>query len=342
VTGPNAAEVENSVSRYGPSSLEVVSVVEGIRRKLGPGVTVHYTKGAEFVDAAFPESEIMPVPPNAGEQAEIDKARDLAKQVDAAVVVLGENEALVGESRSRTSLDLTGFQLKLVQAVQEAGKPTVVVLLNGRPLSINWIDKYVPAVVEAWFQGEFCGTAIADVLFGDYNPAGKLPVTFPKSVGQIPFNFPYKKGSQVPTDKLVASERKAMVNGALYPFGHGLSYTTFAYSNLEVTPSTQIATGTIQVALDVENTGSRAGDDIVQLYLNDEVASIVYYERVLRGFERVSLKPGEKARVRFTLTPDDLKLLDRDMTWTVEPGTFQVLIGASSEDIRLRGAFEIK
>jgi len=342
VTGPNAAEVENSVSRYGPSSLEVVSVVEGIRRKLGPGVTVHYTKGAEFVDAAFPESEIMPVPPNAGEQAEIDKARDLAKQVDAAVVVLGENEALVGESRSRTSLDLTGFQLKLVQAVQEAGKPTVVVLLNGRPLSINWIDKYVPAVVEAWFQGEFCGTAIADVLFGDYNPAGKLPVTFPKSVGQIPFNFPYKKGSQVPTDKLVASERKAMVNGALYPFGHGLSYTTFAYSNLEVTPSTQIATGTIQVALDVTNTGSRAGDEIVQLYLNDEVASIVYYERVLRGFERVSLKPGEKARVRFTLTPDDLKLLDRDMTWTVEPGTFQVLIGASSEDIRLRGAFEIK
>ena len=342
VTGPNAAEVENSVSRYGPSSLDVVSVVEGIQRKLGPGVKVHYTKGAEFADAAFPESEIIPVPPNAGEQAEIDKARELAKQVDAAVVVLGENEALVGESRSRTSLDLTGFQLKLVQAVQEAGKPTVVVLLNGRPLSINWIDKYVPAVVEAWFQGEFCGTAIADVLFGDYNPAGKLPVTFPKSVGQIPFNFPFKRGSQVATDKLVASERKAMVNGALYPFGHGLSYTTFRYSNLEVTPATQAANGTIQVALDVENTGSRAGDEIVQLYVNDEVTSIVYYERVLRGFERVSLKPGERTRVRFTLTPDDLKLLDRDMRWTVEPGAFQVLVGASSEDIRLRGAFEIR
>jgi beta-glucosidase len=342
LTGPNAAEVENSVSRYGPSSLDVVSVLDGIRRKLGPAVTVHYTKGAEFADAAFPESEIIPVPPNAGEQAEIDKARELATQVDAAVVVLGENEALVGESRSRTSLDLTGFQLRLVQAVQDAGKPTVVVLLNGRPLSINWIDKYVPAVVEAWFQGEFCGTAIADVLFGDYNPAGKLPVTFPKSVGQIPFNFPYKKGSQVATDKLVTSERKAMVNGALYPFGHGLSYTTFKYANLEVTPATQAPNGTIQVALDVTNTGSRAGDEIVQLYLNDEVASIVYYERVLRGFERVSLKPGEKTRVRFTLTPDDLKLLDRDMKWTVEPGTFQVLIGASSEDIRLRGSFEIK
>jgi len=342
VTGPNAAEVENAVSRYGPSSLDVVSVVEGIRRKLGPSVTVHYTKGAEFADAAFPESEILPVPPTAAEQAEIDKARELAKQVDAAVVVLGENEALVGESRSRTSLDLTGHQLRLVQAVQEAGKPTVVVLLNGRPLTVNWIDKYVPAVVEAWFQGEFCGTAIADVLFGDYNPSGKLPVTFPKSVGQIPFNFPYKRGSQVPTDKLVASERRAMVNGALYPFGHGLSYTTFRYANLEIAPAVQSATGTVTVAFDVENTGSRAGDDIVQLYLNDEVSSIVYYERVLRGFERVSLKPGEKTRVRLTLSPDDLKLLDRDMKWTVEPGTFEVLVGASSEDIRLRGTFEIR
>ena len=342
VTGPNAAEVENAVSRYGPSSLDVVSVVEGIRRKLGPSVTVHYTKGAEFADAAFPESEILPVPPTAAEQAEIDKARELAKQVDAAVVVLGESEALVGESRSRTSLDLTGHQLRLVQAVQEAGKPTVVVLLNGRPLTVNWIDKYVPAVVEAWFQGEFCGTAIADVLFGDYNPSGKLPVTFPKSVGQIPFNFPYKRGSQVPTDKLVASERRAMVNGALYPFGHGLSYTTFRYANLEIAPAVQSATGTVTVAFDVENTGSRAGDDIVQLYLNDEVSSIVYYERVLRGFERVSLKPGEKTRVRLTLSPDDLKLLDRDMKWTVEPGTFEVLVGASSEDIRLRGTFEIR
>lgn len=342
VSGPNAAETGNSVSRYGPSELDVVSVVDGIRQKVGPGVRVLYTKGTEFVDATFPESEILPVPPGAQEQADIDRAREMAGEVDAAVVVLGENEQLVGESRSRTSLDLAGFQLQLVRAVQAAGKPTVVVLLNGRPLTINWIDRYVPAIVEAWFQGEFCGTAVADVLFGDYNPSGKLPLTFPKSVGQIPFNFPFKRASQLPTERLEASERRNVVNGALYPFGHGLSYTTFAYANLAVTPATQTPEGAIEVALDVRNTGELAGDEIVQLYLSDEVSSVVTYERVLRGFERVSLKPGETAHVRFTLRSDDLKLLNREMQWVVEPGRFQVLVGASSEDIRLRGAFEIR
>jgi beta-glucosidase len=342
VTGPNAAETQNSISRYGPANLPVVSVLDGIRRKVGSGVQVHYTKGAEFVDATFPESEILPVEPSAQEQAEIDKARDLARQVDAVVVVLGESDQLVGESRSRTSLELPGFQLRLLQAVHEAGKPTVLVLLNGRPLTINWADRHVPAIVEAWFQGEFCGTAIADVLFGDYNPSGKLPLTFPKTVGQIPFNFPFKRGSQVPNDRLEAQEKRTMVNGALYPFGYGLSYTTFAYSNLQVTPPRQSPTGTIEVSLDVTNTGARAGDEIVQLYVSDEVTSIVYYDKVLRGFERVSLQPGEKKTVHFTLGAEDLQLLNRDMQWVVEPGVFEVGIGASSTDIRLTGTFEIE
>jgi beta-glucosidase len=342
VTGPNAAEVENSQSRYGPSDLSVVSVLEGIRQKVGPGVQVQYTKGSEFVDAAFPDSEIVPVPPDQREQAEIDKARNMAGQVDAAIVVLGENSDLVGESKSRTSLELTGFQLRLVQAVHEAGKPTVVVLLNGRPLTINWIDRNIPAVVEAWFQGEYCGTAIADVLFGDYNPSGKLPITFPKSVGQIPLTFPFKRGSQIPTSALNSQEKKVLVNGPLYPFGYGLSYTTYAYSGLQITPNAQDRTGTIEASFDVENTGARAGDEIVQLYLSPAVTSIVYYDSVLRGFERVSLKPGEKTRVRFTLTPEDLMILNRDMQWVVEPGRFDVRIGASSEDIRLRGSFNIR
>jgi len=348
VTGPNAAETESSISRYGPQNVPVVSVLEGIRAKLGPSARVHYAKGSDFIDPTFPESEIFPATPSASELAEIDKAAALARQVDAAIVVLGEQEGsagrpgTVGESRSRTSLDLTGFQQRLVEAVHAAGKPTVVVLLNGRPLTINWIDRYVPAVVEAWFQGEHCGTAIADVLFGDVNPSGKLPVTFPRSVGQLPWNFPWKRGSQVATDKLMAEERKNMVNGALYPFGHGLSYTTFRYSDLEIAPAQQRSSGEVQVAVDVENTGRRAGDEIVQLYLSDEVTSIVYYERVLRGFERVSLAPGEKTRVRFTLHPEDLMLLDRQLRWTVEPGRFEVLIGASSDDIRLRGSFEIQ
>ena len=341
VTGPNATETGNSISRYGPSNLSVVSVLDGIRAKVGPGTNILYTKGSEFVDAAFPDSEIVPVPPNAQERAELDKARDLARQVDAAIVVLGENEELVGESRSRTGLDLTGFQLQLAQAVHDAGKPMIVVLLNGRPLTINWIDRNASAIVEAWFQGEFCGSAIADVLFGDYNPAGKLPITFPKTVGQIPYNFPFKRGSQPRTEELEAQEKKTMVNGALYPFGYGLSYTTYRYSNLEIAPAEQAPGGSVQIALDVENTGGRAGDEIVQLYLSPRVTSVVYYDKVLRGFERVPLQPGEKKRVRFTVGHDDMMLLDRDMRWTVEPGRFDVLVGASSEDIRLRGTFDI-
>jgi len=341
VTGPNATEVGNSVSRYGPSKLSVVSILDGIRAKV-PGVQVLYTKGSEFVDAAFPDSEIVPVPPNASERAELDKARDMARQVDAVVVALGESEQLVGESRSRTNLDLAGFQLQLAQAVHEAGKPMIVVLLNGRPLTINWIDRNASAVIEAWFQGEFCGTAIADVLFGDVNPSGKLPITFPKTVGQIPYNFPFKRGSQPRTEDLNAQEKRTLVNGALYPFGYGLSYTSYRYSNLEVAGSPASSTGTIRVALDVENTGRRAGDEIVQLYVSPRITSVVYYDKVLRGFERVPLQPGEKKRVEFTIGPDDLMLLDRAMNWTVEPGTYDVMIGASSEDIRVRGEFRVR
>jgi beta-glucosidase len=341
VTGPNATETRNSISRYGPANLNVVSILDGIKTKLGPGARVLYTKGADFVDAGFPESEILPGQPDAHEQAELDKARELAQQVDAVVVALGENDDLVGESRSRTSLDLPGFQLELAQAVAAAGKPTVVVLLSGRPLTINWIDRHVPAIVQAWFQGEFCGSAIADVLFGDYNPSGKLPITFPKSVGQIPFNFPFKRGSQVPSEALGAQERKVAVNGALYPFGFGLSYTAYRYSKLEVTPATEKADGEIRVELDVQNVGARAGAEIVQLYVSPRTTSVVYYDKVLRGFERVALGPGASAHVQFTLTPKDLMLLDREMRWTVEPGPYDVMVGASSEDIRLRGAFTV-
>ena len=342
VTGPNAAETTNSISRYGPSKLSVVSILDGIRAKVGPGVHVLYTKGSDFVDAAFPDSEIVPVPPNAAERAELDRAREMARQVDAVVVALGESEQLVGESRSRTSLNLTGFQQELAQAVHEAGKPMIVVLLNGRPLTINWIDRNASAIVEAWFQGEYCGAAIADVLFGDYNPSGKLPITFPKTVGQLPYNFPFKRGSQPRTEQLNAQEKKTLVNGALYPFGYGLSYTTYRYTNLAVSPAAATPGGTIQIALDVENTGTRAGDEIVQLYLSPRVTSIVYYDKVLRGFDRLPLQSGEKKTVRFAVGSDDLMLLDRDMRWTVEKGIYDVMIGASSEDIRLRGTFEVR
>ena len=247
----------------------------------------------------------------------------------------------VGESASRTSLDLPGHQLDLVQAVYATGKPVVVVLINGRPMSINWVNKYVPGIIEAWFPGVQGGTAIADVLFGDYNPGGKLTMTFPRTVGQIPFNFPTKPKAQWEGEK-------TRVNGALYYFGHGLSYTTFEYSNLKIDAAARAKSvarpsggRNVTVSVDVKNTGTREGDEVVQLYTRDLVSSVTTYEKNLRGFERVHLKPGETKTVSFTLRPDDLALWDRSMHFVVEPGKFRVMIGSGSEDIRLNGEFEI-
>ena len=256
------------------------------------------------------------------------------KYSEVAVVVLGDSKRTVGESASRTSLDLPGRQLELVQAVYATGKPVVVVLLNGRPMSINWVNRYVPGILEAWFPGAQGGTAIAEVLFGDYNPSGKLTMTFPKSVGQIPFNFPTKPNAQWEGEK-------SRVNGALYYFGYGLSYTNFSYSNLKISPAKQKANRPVTVTLDVKNTGSREGVEIVQLYTRDVVSSVTTYEKNLRGFARVSLRPDQTKTVSFTLTPADLSLWDRQMRFVVEPGLFRVMAGASSEDIRLSGEFEI-
>ena len=334
VIGPNADNDSNTQYRYGPSSIKGVTVMEGIKNKLGGKVSVRYAKGCEILDAHWPETEVLAEPLTKEEQEEIDKAVDVAKNSDVAIVVLGDSSKTVGESASRTSLDLPGRQLNLVQAVYGTGKPVVVVLINGRPLSINWVNKYVPAIVEAWFPGAQGGTAIADVLFGDYNPGGKLTVTFPRTVGQIPYNFPTKPNAQWEGEN-------TRVNGALYYFGHGLSYTTFEYSNLQINPRKQTTRGGVLVSLEVRNTGARAGDEVVQLYTRDVVSSVTTYEKNLRGFERVHLKPGETKSIKFTLTPDDLALWDRNMHFVVEPGIFKVMVGSGSEDIRLNGEFEI-
>ena len=219
----------------------------------------------------------------------------------------------------------------MIQAVYRTGTLVVLVLLNGRPVTINWCAEHVPAIVEAWFPGEFTGTAIADVLFGNYNPGGKLPVTFPKSVGQVPYAFPFMPGDR--------SGGKARVSGVLFPFGYGLSYTTFAYKNLVIDPDTAGLMNRVKVSFSVENTGKRSGDEIVQLYVNDVVSSVITYEKVLRGFERIHLKPGEKKKVSFFLTPRDLGFYGKNMDFTVEPGRFDVFVGSSSEDMQLKGTF---
>jgi beta-glucosidase len=335
VVGPNADDIGLAHYRYGPSAEPAVTVLAGIRKLLGDGVKVNYAKGCEVVSEHWPETEVLPEPLTEAERAGIKEAVDAVGNSDVAVVVLGDNGKTVGESTSRTSLDLPGRQLELVQAVYATGKPLVVVLLNGRPLSINWINKYVSSIVEGWFPGAQGGTAIAEVLFGDYNPSGKLTMTFPKTVGQIPFNFPSKPNAQWEGEK-------SRVSGALYYFGHGLSYTTFAYSRLQITPSRQRVGGEIKVSVDIQNTGSREGTEIVQLYTRDVVSSVTTYEKNLRGFERVTLAPGETKTVSFNLTPADLSLWDRSMHFVVEPGAFQVMVGASSEDIRLKGEFVIE
>ena len=334
VIGPNADDQTLTNYRYGPSAVQSVTVKQGIQNLLGSSVKVNYAKGCEVVNEHWPETEVLPEPLTKEEQRQIDEAVEAAKNSEIAIVVLGDSSKTVGESASRTSLDLPGRQLELVRAVYAVGKPVIVVLLNGRPISINWVNKYVPGIIEGWFPGAQGGTAIAEVLFGDYNPGGKLTMTFPKTAGQIPYNFPTKPSAQWEGEK-------SRVNGALYYFGYGLSYTTFAYSNLRVTPTQQKASGNVSVSVDVQNTGTREGTEIVQLYTRDLVSSVTTYEKNLRGFQRVFLKQGETKTITFTLTPADLSLWDREMKFVVEPGMFRVMIGASSEDIRLKADFEI-
>lgn len=343
VCGPNANEEGYALTHYGPLAVEVTTVLEGIQEKTKSKAEVLYTKGCDLVDAHWPESEIIDYPLTDDEQAEIDKAVENARQADVAVVVLGGGQRTCGENKSRTSLDLPGRQLQLLQAIQATGKPVVLILINGRPLSINWADKFVPAILEAWYPGSKGGTALADILFGDYNPGGKLTVTFPKTVGQIPFNFPCKPSSQIDGGKNPGpTGNMSRINGALYPFGYGLSYTTFEYSDLDITPRVITPNESATVRLKVTNTGKRAGDEVVQLYIRDVLSSITTYEKNLAGFQCIHLEPGEAQELSFTIDRKHLELLDADMKWVVEPGDFVLMAGASSEDIRLNGTLTVE
>lgn len=333
VIGPNADERQNLICRYGPANAPIKTVYQGIKEYL-PDADVRYAKGADIIDKHFPESELYDVPLDADEQAMIDEAVALARESEVAILVLGGNEKTVREEYSRTELDLCGRQEELLRAVCATGTPVVLLLVDGRAATINWAARYVPGIVHAWFPGEFMGQAVARVLFGEYNPGGKLAVTFPKTVGQVPFAFPFKPGSD--------SKGFVRVDGALYPFGHGLSYTTFAYSDLRIDNPVIGVQGSVRLSCRVKNTGGVAGDEVVQLYLRDEVSSVTTYVKALRGFERIHLKPGEEKEVSFVLTPQDLGLWNRDNRFVVEPGGFTVMVGSSSEDIRLKGRFEVK
>ena len=333
VIGPNATEVKSLRTGYGPSDFDVVTVLQGIKNEVSSGVHVLYAKGIDYTDPNWPKSDIEDYPLNDKEKQSIDSAVKIVEQSDVAVLVLGDNGRTVGEAHSRVSLNLPGHQEQLLEAVEATGKPVVLLLVNGRPLTINWAAGHVPAIVETWYLGETTGTAIADVLFGKYNPGGKLAIPFPKSAGQAILTFPTKPGDE--------GEGRARVKGFLYPFGYGLSYTTFQYSNLKINPLQPRAGSNIKVSFIVTNIGKVAGDDIPQLYINDELSSVTTYVKKLRGFTRITLNPGESKNITFEIAPQDLGLYDREMKFTEEPGWFTAMIGSSSEDIQLKQRFEV-
>jgi beta-glucosidase len=328
VIGPNADRAH--LGGYtDPTPARGVSVLEGVRKKVGAGVKVNYAEGCKitkeggdwWADASHPSDP-------AEDERLIAQAVEAARASDVALLVVGGNEDTNKEAWAdnhlgdRDSLDLVGRQDDLVRAVLATGKPTVVMLINSGPLSVNYIAEHVPAVLEGFYLGEETGTGVADVLFGDYNPSGKLPVSFPRTVGQLPVYYNYK-----PTAKrgyLYASKEP------LFPFGHGLSYTTFEYSNLKVSPAQIGPGGEAQVSVTVTNTGRRAGEEVVQLYLRDVVSSVTRPVRELKDFARLTLAPGQSKTVTFRLTPDKLAFYNLNMERAVEPGWFDIMVGTSS------------
>jgi beta-glucosidase len=296
-----------------------ITPLAGIKAKVSAQTRVGYAKGCDVLGDST---------------ADFSEAVDLAKGSDVTVVFVGELHEMVGEAASRATLDLPGRQMELVQAIQATGKPTVVVLVNGRPLSVGWIVNNVPAILESWMGGTQSGNAIADILFGDVNPGGKLPVTVPRTVGQVPIYYNHMNTGRPPeAQNRYTSKYFDAPWTPLFPFGYGLSYTTFKLSNLQLSAPRIPANGKVTVSVEVENTGRRAGDEVVQLYIRDLVATMTRPVKELKGFQRVSLQPGEKRRVEFVLGPEHLGFWNREMRYVVEPGEFQVMVGANSVDV---------
>ena len=337
VVGPNADETSYANTHYGPLMTNTISVFKGLQTALAGKAEVVYSKGCELVDANWPESEIMPFDMTPEACAMMAEAVKVAAESDVIVAVMGGGQRTCGENKSRSSIELPGDQNKLLMELKKTGKPLIVVLINGRPLSVNWADAHADAILEAWYPGSHGGTALAEVILGDYNPGGKLTVTFPKTVGQIPFNFPYKPNSQVDgNSKPGINGNQSRINGSLYDFGYGLSYTIFEYGDLQISKKKILPTESITISFTVTNTGSRKGDEVAQLYFTDKLSSVTVYEKQLRGFERVTLEPGETKTVTMTLDAKDLALLDKDMNSVVEPGEFDLFISASSTDVRMK------
>jgi beta-glucosidase len=314
---------------------ETVSVLQGIKNKL-PGAQITYVSGAQvrrpFPSPVEPPQPDVPVQTEADLQQQMTDAVNGAKNSDVSILVLGELQNQSGEAASRSSLDLPGAQQKVLEAVVAVGKPVVLVLLNGRPLNITWASSHVPAILEAWYPGSEGGNAIADTLFGDSAPAGKLPVTWPRSAGQEPLYYAHNLTQEVETKPDFKSRYWDDSSFPLFPFGYGLSYTNFAFSNLKLSSPTMKADGKIEVSIDVQNTGERSGDEIVQLYIHQQAGSASRPVRQLKGFERITLAAGEKKTITFPLTKNELQYWSpQSKQWVIEPEKFDVWVGEDSK-----------
>jgi beta-glucosidase len=321
VIGSLATDTRSTIGNWAAAGRaeEAITVLDGIRRAVSSGTRVAYARGADSATA---------------DTSGFAEAVRVAREADAVVLVVGEHQEQSAEANNRAFLGLPGAQEGLVRAVQATGKPVVVVLMGGRPLAISSIAETVPAIMHAWYLGTEMGNALADVLFGDANPSGKLPVTMPRTVGQLPLYYNHKNTGRPPVENQKYTSKYIDVPWTpLYPFGHGLSYTTFAYRNLRLSSATLRPGDTLVVTVDVTNTGDRAGDEVVQLYIRDEVGSMTRPVKELRGFRRITLRPGETRSVAFTLGAPDLAFHDSALDLVVEPGFFRVFVGTSSERV---------
>jgi beta-glucosidase len=329
VIGPLADDRKNPLGPWdGPSQEEkTVTVLEGIRRAVGPSTSVRYARGCAIADSNV---------------SGITEAVTLARTADVALLVVGEAAGMSGEAASRSTLELPGVQEELVRAVHATGVPVVVVLMNGRPLTIPWIAENVPAILEAWFPGSTTGDAVADVLFGLYNPSGKLTVTFPRNVGQVPIYYNHKHTGRPPDPRDPYTSKYLDVAWTpLYPFGFGLSYTTFAYSDLRVRKRVLQMDDTLYASVSLRNTGSQSGEEVVQLYVRDNVGSVTRPVRELKAFRKVVLTPGARADVVLGVPVRQLGFTREGPEKIVEPGVFTVYVGGNSVDT-LEQTFEVR
>lgn len=321
--GDSKEDMIGSWSAAGDRKTRPVSLLEGLRARAGDGVEISYAKGAGY---NFKDE---------GDTSGFAEAIAAARGADVVIAAMGEWWGMTGEAASRTSLDLPGNQTALLKELEKTGKPIVLVLMSGRPNSITWADENVDAILEAWYPGTMGGHAIADVLFGDYNPSGKLPVTFPRNVGQVPIHYDMKNTGRPYTadnpQQKYLSRYLNTPNTPLYPFGHGLSYTSFAYSPVTLDRVSFAPGETLTASVTITNSGSRDGEEVVQLYIRDLVGSVTRPVRELKGFEKVALKAGESRTVSFALTDADLAFHRADMSFGAEPGRFQLFVGGSSD-----------